>query len=157
VSRGSSPRALWTGRSSPWYGRRAPERDASLARGLPLGKKDERIVTTVRKNKSQIGKGRADHGKLRGASEEQIAAWKREDGIDDAQLGSARYVPNVDARTVRELLGLSQEEFAARYRLSLRTIQEWEQGRKQPSEAARVLLFAIAREPKALARALRSA
>jgi putative transcriptional regulator len=111
----------------------------------------------VRKSKAQIGKGRADHAKLRSATEKQIVAWKREEGIDDAQLGSPRYVPKVDVCEIREHLGLSQEEFAARYRLSLRTIQEWEQNRKQPSEAARVLLFAIAREPKALARALRIA
>ncbi len=113
-------------------------------------------MTNVRKNRSQIGKGRVNRAKVRRASEDQIAAWKREDGIDDAVLGPARYVPSVDVRIVRERLGLSQEEFAHRYRLSLRTIQEWEQGRKQPSEAARVLLFAIARDPKALGRALRA-
>jgi putative transcriptional regulator len=139
----------------PLCGHRVPGRGASSAHGLLLGKKGVDIVTIVRKSKSQIRKCRVDHAKLRSATEEQIAAWKREDGIDDAHLGSPRYVPNVDVRTVREHLGLSQEDFAARFRLSLRTIQEWEQGRKQPSEAARVLLFAIAREPKALERALR--
>jgi putative transcriptional regulator len=124
--------------------------------GPPLDKKGAYIVSIVRKNRQQIGKGRVDRAKVRRATEAQIAAWKREDGIDDAQLGPLRYVPNVDVRTVRERLGLSQEEFASRYRLSLRTIQEWEQGRKQPSEAARVLLFAITRDPKALERALRT-
>jgi putative transcriptional regulator len=114
-------------------------------------------VAIVRKSKSQLGKGRVDHAKVEAATEEQIEAWKLEDDLDDSQLGPPRYLPNVDVRKVREGLGLSQDEFATRYRLSLRTIQEWEQGRKQPSEAARVLLFAIAREPKALARALRSA
>ncbi len=112
-------------------------------------------MTIVRKSKSEIGKGRVDHAKLRSASEVQIEAWKRDDEIDDSQLGPPRYVPNIDVRAIRDGLGLSQEEFATRYRLALRTIQEWEQGRKQPSEAARVLLFAIAREPKALAHALR--
>ena len=113
-------------------------------------------MTIVRKSKSQIGKGSVDRTKVRGASENEIAAWKREEGVEDTLLGPARYLPNVDVRKVRERLGLSQEEFARRYRLSLRTIQEWEQGRKQPSEAARVLLFAIARDPKALGRALRA-
>jgi putative transcriptional regulator len=113
-------------------------------------------MTIVRKSKSRIGKGRLDRAKVRRASEADIAGWKREEGVDDALLGPVRYVPSVDVRKVRERLGLSQEEFAHRYRLSLRTIQEWEQGRKQPSEAARVLLFAIARDPKALGRALRA-
>jgi putative transcriptional regulator len=111
-------------------------------------------VSIVRKNRQQIGKGRVDRAKIRAATEAQIAAWKREDGIDDARLSAPRYVPKVDVRTVRERLGLSQEEFAQRYRLSLRTVQEWEQGRKQPSEAARVLLFAITRDPEGLERAL---
>jgi len=39
--------------------------------------------------------------------------------------------------------------------LPLRTIQEWEQGRREPSEPARTLLFAISRAPKALERALK--
>ncbi|MHB8144086.1 MAG: helix-turn-helix domain-containing protein [Vulcanimicrobiaceae bacterium] len=63
----------------------------------------------------------------------------------------------MNVREIRAQLGLSQEAFAATYRLSLRTVQEWEQERKTPSEAARILLFAISREPKALRRALRSA
>jgi putative transcriptional regulator len=113
-------------------------------------------MSIVRKSKSQIGKGCVNRAKVRGASEGQIAAWKREDGVVDRLLGPVRYVPSVDVRKMRERLGLSQEEFVHRYRLSLRTIQEWEQGRKQPSEAARVLLFAIARDPKALGRALRA-
>jgi putative transcriptional regulator len=120
------------------------------------GRKTDISMTIVRKSKSQIGKGSIDRARVRRASEDEIAAWKREEGVDDALLGPVRYVPNVDVRKVRERLGLSQEEFAHRYRLSLRTIQEWEQGRKQPSEAARVLLFAIARDPKALGRALRT-
>ena len=107
---------------------------------------------------SEIGEGLRRPRQASGVlPEEPIAAWKREVGIDDSQLGPPRYVPNIDVRAIRDGLGLSQEEFATRYRLALRTIQEWEQGRKLPSEAARVLLFAIAREPKALARALRSA
>lgn len=110
-------------------------------------------MSTVRKHKT-IGKGRVDHAKVRAATEKQIAAWKREDGIDDAHLGAPRCVPNVDVRAVRESLGLTQAEFAVKYRLSLRTIQEWEQGRKGPSEPVRVLLFAISRDPKALARVL---
>lgn len=62
--------------------------------------------------------------------------------------------PITDVRALREKLGLSQEEFAERYMLSLRTIQEWEQRRREPSDAARVLLYAIAQDPIAIARVL---
>ncbi len=114
-------------------------------------------MAIVKKAKAQISKGRVDHARVRAATEEQIAQWKREGGIHDSRLGPPRYVPSVNVREVRERLGLSQGEFAEKYRLSLRTVQEWEQHRREPSESARVLLYAISREPKALERALRSA
>lgn len=95
---------------------------------------------------------------MRATTETQIQAWRRQEGYGEYEVGSrARAVPAVNVREIRAQLGLSQEAFAATYRLSLRTVQEWEQERKTPSEAARILLFAISREPKALRRALRSA
>ncbi len=44
--------------------------------------------------------------------------------------------------------GLTQERFAHLLGVSKRTLQEWEQGRKQPSGAARVLLKIAAHQPK---------
>ncbi len=101
-------------------------------------------------------KGTVDHAKIREATEEPIVAWKREDGYgDDSGLGPVRVVPPVtDVRALRERLNLSQEDFATRYMLSSRTVQEWEQGRREPTEAARVLLYAIAQDPSAIARVL---
>jgi putative transcriptional regulator len=60
----------------------------------------------------------------------------------------------LDVAAIRARTGLSQEEFAARYRFSKRTLQEWEQGRKRPTGAARSLLAIIRRHPKKVARAL---
>jgi len=96
-----------------------------------------------------------DKGKVEAATEAAIARWKSDDGIDDAALGSARFVrvgPNV--RALRERLGLSQEHFAERFHLSLRTVQEWEQQRRVPDGPARNLLKVIEHEPDAAARAL---
>ena len=50
----------------------------------------------------------------------------------------------------RAATGLSQEQFARLLGVSKRTLQEWEQGRKQPSGAARVLLKIAARQPRVL-------
>lgn len=50
----------------------------------------------------------------------------------------------------RASTGLSQERFARLLGVSKRTLQEWEQGRKRPSGAARVLLKIAARQPKVL-------
>ena len=44
----------------------------------------------------------------------------------------------VDISAVREGLGLSQSQFAARYGFSPRTLQEWEQGRSKPDVAAAI-------------------
>lgn len=60
----------------------------------------------------------------------------------------------LDVAAIRAGTGLSQEEFAARYRFSKRTLQEWEQGRKRPTGAARSLLAVIRRHPKKVAKAL---
>jgi len=71
----------------------------------------------------QSAKGRIDLAKLDSASEADVELWKREDGIDDAALGPPRFVRGgPDVRLIRERLGLSQEGFAVRYHLSLRTV-----------------------------------
>ncbi len=50
----------------------------------------------------------------------------------------------------RQKTGLSQSQFAALLGVSVRTLQEWEQGRKQPSGAARTLLAIASVSPKAI-------
>ena len=54
------------------------------------------------------------------------------------------------ATEARQKTGLSQSKFAALLGVSVRTLQGWEQGRKQPSGAARTLLTIARTNPKAL-------
>ncbi|HSX21085.1 MAG TPA: helix-turn-helix domain-containing protein [Gammaproteobacteria bacterium] len=51
-------------------------------------------------------------------------------------------------RLVRARMGLTQKEFAARLNISLRTLQEWEQGSRKPSGAAVALLDIAFHHPK---------
>lgn len=69
----------------------------------------------------------------------------------------AIHVPDtVDVRGIRRRMSLTQTEFARRYGFSAAAVREWEQQRRRPEAAARVLLTVIDREPEAVERALRS-
>lgn len=69
--------------------------------------------------------------------------------------GSRVHTPeDLDVRAIRARTKLSQTQFAARFGFSVRTLQEWEQGREIPTGAARALLRVIAHEPAAVERAL---
>ena len=69
--------------------------------------------------------------------------------IREMKAGQVRVVtsPVIEAR---KKTGLSQSEFAALLGVSIRTLQGWEQGRKQPSGAARTLLAIASTNPEAL-------
>lgn len=59
-------------------------------------------------------------------------------------------VPVTDALQARARLDLSQSQFAKLLGVSVRTLQEWEQGRKKPTGAAQTLLRVALRTPQAL-------
>lgn len=73
------------------------------------------------------------------------------DGIMEIKRGETGRVTNLPSvAQIREGTGLSQARFAQLLGVSVRTLQEWEQGRRAPSGAARTLLLIAARNPKAL-------
>jgi putative transcriptional regulator len=62
----------------------------------------------------------------------------------------------VDVSAVRKATGLSRAEFARRFALDPRALQDWEQGRRRPDRAARAYLTVIAKHPEAVVEALAS-
>ena len=69
--------------------------------------------------------------------------------------GGLAHVPDtVDVRAIRLEIGLSQDAFAKRFGLTVAAVRDWEQQRRQPEQAARVLLTVIAHEPAAVERSL---
>jgi putative transcriptional regulator len=68
------------------------------------------------------------------------------------QLRAARLVPRV--KTLRMTLGLTQDEFAARYKIPVGTLRDWEQSRAEPDAPARAYLQVIAGDPEGVMRAL---
>ena len=79
-----------------------------------------------------------------------------EDAIAFARGDTSRGVVHmaVDIKAIREAAGKSQAEFAEAYGLPVRTVQEWEQGRRVPDAPARALLTAISRDPATMERLL---
>jgi putative transcriptional regulator len=69
--------------------------------------------------------------------------------IKDMKAGKGKVVVST-ATEAREATGLSQSQFASLLGVSVRTLQGWEQGRKQPSGAARTLLAIARTNPKAV-------
>jgi putative transcriptional regulator len=59
-------------------------------------------------------------------------------------------IASPDVRAIRERFDLSQSEFAGLLGISVKTLQNWEQGRRTPHGAARVLLQVAARHPDAV-------
>ena len=73
------------------------------------------------------------------------------EGLREIKRGQHGRVMNLPSVTsIREKTGLSQERFATLLGVSVRTLQDWEQGRRAPSGAARTLLLIAERNPKAL-------
>lgn len=62
-----------------------------------------------------------------------------------------------DVRKIREKLHKSQSEFAQMIGVSVGTLQNWEQGRRQPEGPARALLVVAAKAPNVVAKALAEA
>jgi putative transcriptional regulator len=119
-------------------------------------------MPTVRRSLNEILKStpRADLAKIRATSDKEIARMIAEDpdaapdmskGRDWRKLRAPR-LP--DVRAIRRKLGISQGQFAKRFGFSVRTVQEWEQGRAIPDRPARILLRVIEQSPKAVERAV---
>lgn len=59
-----------------------------------------------------------------------------------------------DVKALRERVGLSQSEFARLLRVSVKTLQNWEQHRRNPTGPAAALLKIVSTEPEVALRAL---
>jgi putative transcriptional regulator len=100
-----------------------------------------------------------DPGPLPHLTEEEINAAALSDPDNPPRTPERekhlKRVPQV--KVMRRALRMTQEEFAARFRIPLGTLRDWEQGKTKPDQAARAYLTVIARNPKAVTEALDAA
>ena len=93
--------------------------------------------------------------------ERKLAKWEKSrnigaeilQGIREIKAGRIGRRFTVDSFAIvraREKSGLSQSQFAALLGVSIRTLQEWEQGRREPSAAAQTLIKVAEKHPKVL-------
>jgi putative transcriptional regulator len=111
-----------------------------------------------------------DAGTMKTTAKASKTDWSRFDAMSDAQRHQAalndpdarpltdedlaRMKRTPQAKIIRRALGLSQEDFAARYHIPIGTLRDWEQGRVEPDQAARAYLTVIARKPDVVRDAL---
>ena len=97
-----------------------------------------------------------DWSRLDAMTEEQrhAAAMADPDArpMTEEEWAAAPRVPQV--KVIRRALELSQEDFAAHFRIPIGTLRDWEQGRKEPDAAAKAYLRVIASEPDVVRKAL---
>lgn len=91
---------------------------------------------------------------LRRGLAEALAYAKKEARVADYRV----HIPaDIDVKSIREKMALTQTQFAARFGFSVYTLRHWEQGTRQPEGPTRAYLTVIAKTPKAVERALKTA
>ena len=83
---------------------------------------------------------------------ELIASVREGGAILRGERPPARTFPvqSPDIKNIRDGFGLTQAQFAAMLGISVRTLRNWEQGRRVPQGPARVLLQVAAKHPEAV-------
>lgn len=103
------------------------------------------------KSGAKINMGKLSKSLLRGAKETLAYAKKEK---TKAKTHNVAILQEIDVKKIRLKLHLTQQEFANRYGFSIRTLEKWEQGTRQPKGAARAYLVVIDRNHKAVESAL---
>jgi putative transcriptional regulator len=117
---------------------------------------DGNLVQVLPDGSARPLEDRTDWSRVDAMTDEQVHAAAMVDPdarpMTDEEFARAKRVPR--SKTIRRALGLTQEQFAARYQIPVGTLRDWEQGAAEPDQAARAYLRAIAGDPVAVQHAL---
>lgn len=113
-------------------------------------------MATVKFSKKNLPRGRTDWKALRKLSDKEIERRASSDPdskpLTDRERRTLRRSPR--SKMIRMALGMTQEEFARSFELSLATVRDWEQGRSEPDSQGKTLLKLIERIPQQVRKAL---
>jgi len=93
-----------------------------------------------------------------GLFEELLGSVKEAVAISKGEMQPSRvfHVNPLDVKAIREKAGLSQSELANMMRVSVRTLQNWEQGRRRPTGPASALIRIFEKAPESAVEALKA-
>jgi len=94
----------------------------------------------------------SEAGKRLIESAEQALAFV--EGLSAPENYRVHIPKEIDVRHIREKFHMSQAQFAREFGFSVRTLQEWEQGRSVPRGVSKHFLLVLQKEPEAVRRAL---
>jgi putative transcriptional regulator len=123
------------------------ETPAYLRESKQAGMTEEEVKEAEMSKKSAFDK-------IAGGLNDAIAIAK---GKADPKGYRVHAAADIDVLRIRKDKGLTRQAFAIRFGLQLGTVRDWEQRKRQPDGAARVLLTVIDKEPEAVERALKAA
>jgi putative transcriptional regulator len=141
------------------YGSFQPARQPGMSKENTLVAKltrDGTLVEVLPDGTTRLLPDRTGWARIDAMTDEEVHAAARADPgarpMTPGEMAKARRAPRV--KTLRRVLGLTQEEFAARYRIPIGTLRDWEQGRTEPDQSARAYIKVIASDPDWVSRAL---
>jgi len=119
-------------------------------------------MSTTRRSRGEIRRtrGRVGLKRVRVATAKDIKRWIAADPDTapelppNVRIRAVHTPPIPNVRQIRDQMNLTQAEFAQRFGLAQRTIEQWEQGRAVPDRPARILLAVIQRDPRIVQRAI---
>lgn len=87
-------------------------------------------------------------------SAEQVLAFAKGEAKEKEADYRIHIPEEIDVKNIRKKFHMSQARFAEHFGFSVRTLQEWEQGRSVPRGVAKQFLVVLHKEPEAVRRAL---
>ncbi len=121
-----------------------------------MAKKNPGIISVVHERGDVPFPSKTDWARVHAITDAEIraAALDDPDTIPAPVFAQSGLHRIVNTKKLRDRLGLTQEAFAAMYRIPVGTLRDWEQGRKRPDAPARAYLLVIEKNPQVVAEML---